>query len=1053
MTSDVFGTTALRDAVLGAWQASPARLREDANHEEDHARGYYRDRVVIELAQNAADAATRAGVPGRLLLRLTTGPHAVLVAANTGTPLDAAGVASLASLRASAKRGSSAASGVVGRFGVGFAAVRAVADEIAVVSTSGAVQFSLARSLAELARLTSADVPPGASTARRDALAQEVAHRDGSLPVLRLPFAHTGHPPEGYTTAVVLSLRDHAAVQHVTAQLLSVGDALLLALPGLTEVLVEIDDAPVRRIADVEDRWRVVRGAGEVPLALVADRPVEERSQRRWEVTWALPLDGDEPPSWSHVVHAPTPSDEPCTLPALLVATLPLDPTRRHVAMGALAEAVIARAAEVYGTLAAEVAADERGDPLALVPTGLASGAVDGALRDEIVEVLRRTPMLRPASGGELLEPDRAVAVAGPVGQDPRAVAALATWGTGLVVLPPGREAAARTVAVELHDLAEVVEGLPLGGDPAHWRELYAALEPSATDAEVREQLAALPVLLSDGRTVRGARGLVAWDASAGPAGSEVLAGVDVLSRWGLRVVDPGAMHPLLERLGVQVSDAGSLLASDQVRQAVLDCADDDDLEVVDAVTEAVLGLLGAALADGRVPASARSWLGLLTLRADDGEPAPAHGLVVAGSPAAEVLDDRVLAAVDPALVRRWGSEVLAAAGVRLDLAVTIVPDVVADPDAVDLSGGDLEGGSDDPGVLAAQLLDGWEEYLELLVEVLGAGTYVGEVPAVADLDAVRDDAWPQVLARLTDEPELRRALLAPPAGVASYTAWWLRTRSGLGLDRPFGCSDADPVVRLLLPPAPAVLAGADDDVQRALGGLLRLGDLDAHGWESVLDRLGEIDRTDGIDRAADADGSGAVAPEVAVAVWQGLAAAARAGVDLADAVTSLPCLRPADDGLAVRMTPVEDAAVLASPMWAQRTDVAGLVPCPPAVAEVLAQALDLPLVDELAEGAVGASDEARRGPVPDGVRDLLGRCPETWYEHDDLTVDGVAVAWWVEGDGPDAVIHAGHLAGLARGLAQASGRWDLRHAVDVLLAAPERRTELVLEQATDDLA
>ena len=44
--------------------ASPARFREDANAEEDYALGGYRDRVVVELAQNAADAAARAGVPG-----------------------------------------------------------------------------------------------------------------------------------------------------------------------------------------------------------------------------------------------------------------------------------------------------------------------------------------------------------------------------------------------------------------------------------------------------------------------------------------------------------------------------------------------------------------------------------------------------------------------------------------------------------------------------------------------------------------------------------------------------------------------------------------------------------------------------------------------------------------------------------------------------------------------------------------------------------------------------------------------------------------------------
>ena len=71
--SDPFGTAELRRTVLDAWAASPARFREDANAEEDYALGGYRDRVIVELAQNAADAAARAGVPGRLRLALTDG--------------------------------------------------------------------------------------------------------------------------------------------------------------------------------------------------------------------------------------------------------------------------------------------------------------------------------------------------------------------------------------------------------------------------------------------------------------------------------------------------------------------------------------------------------------------------------------------------------------------------------------------------------------------------------------------------------------------------------------------------------------------------------------------------------------------------------------------------------------------------------------------------------------------------------------------------------------------------------------------------------------------
>src|SRR5688500_12382245 len=188
--ADPFGTAAVRRAVLAAWTDSPARFREDANAEEDLVRGGYRDRLLVELAQNAADAAARAGVPGRLRLELAGD---LLRSANTGAPLDAGGVEGLATLRASAKRDEAA---TVGRFGVGFAAVLAVSDEPAVLSTSGAVRFSAARTRAEVAALP--------------ALAEEVDRRAGGVPVLRLPWPAEGAPPKGFATEVVLPLRPGA---------------------------------------------------------------------------------------------------------------------------------------------------------------------------------------------------------------------------------------------------------------------------------------------------------------------------------------------------------------------------------------------------------------------------------------------------------------------------------------------------------------------------------------------------------------------------------------------------------------------------------------------------------------------------------------------------------------------------------------------------------------------------------------------------------------------------------------------------------------------------
>ena len=239
--ADPFETAELRRRVLDAWAASPARFREDANAEEDYALGGYRDRVVVELAQNAADAAARAGVPGRLLLTLRDG---TLEAANTGAPLDAAGVEALSTLRASNKRGSGAApDGTVGRFGVGFAAVVAVSDAPRICSVTGAVGWSR-DATRELVR----QVP---------ALAAELAARSEHVPVLRLPFPDDGTPPDGFTTAVTLPLRDAGARQLAEQQRRTrLGQQPLdeLAGAGIRQRQRYRGAEPVRRRAVVRER-------------------------------------------------------------------------------------------------------------------------------------------------------------------------------------------------------------------------------------------------------------------------------------------------------------------------------------------------------------------------------------------------------------------------------------------------------------------------------------------------------------------------------------------------------------------------------------------------------------------------------------------------------------------------------------------------------------------------------------------------------------------------------------------------------------------------------
>lgn len=605
----------LRAATLAAWADHPVRFREDANAEEDHGAGWYRDRVVVELAQNAADAATGAGA---LLLRLSTADRS-LVAANTGAPLDAAGLTSLASLRASAKRGGASDAGApptVGRFGVGFAAVRSVSDEIEVVSGTGAVRFSAELTAAELARIP--------------VLADEVARRGQALPVLRLPFPGGAVAvPDGYDTAVRLVLRDDAAVAEVAAQLADLDDALLLALPRLRTVHVEVDGER-RSLADVADRWLVVTAAGEHDQRLMADRPVEEREHRGWRLTWAVPRRGR--PEVAGVVHAPTPTDDAITVPALLLGTFPLDPGRRRIAPGVVTDALVVQAGRLWPELllAARRAAERdepAPDPLDLVPTGFPAGPLDAALREAVLDATRHAPVLATASGW--VAPADAVVLAPPwdATEAPRL---LGGWFDHLAQLPPRHRDLARSLEVAAVGLGELVEQVP-ATDPARLRELYALLASAPGDLD---ELGAAPVPLRDGRVVHGARGLVLVD-DLGPGASAAL---DRLVSWGLRVVHADAAHPVLERLGAQRVDAGALATHPLLRDRVLD-GDEDATDVLDDWPD-YLAETGA-LDDGELLAVAdldavTDWPGVLEalaahpetlapVAAEDGERVPSY--------------------------------------------------------------------------------------------------------------------------------------------------------------------------------------------------------------------------------------------------------------------------------------------------------------------------------------------------------------------------------------------------------------------------------------------
>ncbi|MFE9340920.1 sacsin N-terminal ATP-binding-like domain-containing protein [Streptomyces sp. NPDC007063] len=1055
---DTFGTEGLRRSVLDAWTASAARFREDANAEQDLALGGYRDRLVVELAQNAADAAARAGADGRLRLVLADG---TLTAANTGQPLDAAGVESLSTLRASAKR-DAADEGAVGRFGVGFSAVLAVSDEPAVVTRAPSAPDAaegVRWSLAEARELTrqAAAAEPG--------LAAELDRREGHVPLLRLPLPapyDASVVPAGYDTAVLLPLRDEAAESLTRRLLAAVDDALLLALPGLAEVVIETGEGPVRTLTRhqegpyvrIEDsaagatRWRLAGDSGLAEPELLLDRPVEERARPGWTVTWAVPVDAEGAPGKPRTaacLHAPTPTDEPLGFPALLLASFPLEPTRRHVAPGPLTRFLLARAADAYAALLRDwrpVATST----VDLVPGPLGAGELDGELRALVLERLPEVPFLASAvsRGGDGEEPGEGLGdepgADEPYALRPRDAEIVEGAGAATVevlaelfpgLLPAGleRRTELRVLEVPRVPLGEAVDRLTgVEREPGWWFRLYSSL--AGVDPE---RLTGLPVPLADGRTAVGPRHvLLPQSDGAVPPGR--------LARLGLKAAHPDAVHPLLEKLGATPATPRAVLTTPQVRAAVAGSLEaeeawEDGAEAAgpdpEELAETVLGLVrDAHLAPGDEP-----WLGALALPDEDGEPAPAAELVYPGSAFARVLREGELAACDAELAERWGEQPLTAVGVQADFALVRAEDVVLDPDGFEPREGDYPE-PDDPGLLDA--VDVWCEDVLDQVAADGGGEAALAVPPVAveflavrDLDLVDDAHWPEALAMLA-RPPLRDALTAPVrvrlgdgtvTDVRPYTAWWLRGHPVLDGRRPAGLRAAggDPLLRGLYEEAdPGEVT--DEGVLRALGVRTTAAAL-------LAEPGGPAELLRGL-----ADPGCPVDPAQLHGLHTLLAAA---GLDPAE-VTLPEELRAVRAGGTVVVDAAE-ALVADAPDALPLVGERPLLPVAPQYAAELAALLEVRSAGEAAAGLVPEEAGTER-EVPAAVRELLPGAPEHYREHEELRIAGVELDWRRT---PDGTLHAATLEGLASALAWAAGAWPRRFEVTALLEDPERAAEL----------
>jgi hypothetical protein len=155
--------------------------------------------------------------------------------------------------------------------------------------------------------------------------------------------------------------------------------------------------------------------------------------------------------------------------------------------------------------------------------------------------------------------------------------------------------------------------------------------------------------------------------------------------------------------------------------------------------------------------------------------------------------------------------------------------------------------------------------------------------------------------------------------------------------------------------------------------------------------------------------------------------------------------VRVLDNNGATQVVAAGNAVVADAPMWLQRGDLGGFIVASGVAADGLSDLLDVPMAEEVASGKL--DDEGTPADVPDLVRELVPEVPTTWWEHEELFVDGIEVSWWVDENGEP---HAATFDGLAKALAWSAARWDQRHVIRAALSEPTRTTELRIDATFD---
>jgi hypothetical protein len=335
---------------IKSYESTPDYLSSETNR-ECQTKQDYAGRELLELVQNAADAAAKAGIQGRVHIRIL---DSHMLISNTGCGFSASGVKSLMLDSISDKKGTEKGKRLIGEKGLGFRSLLNWSEEPLIVSKKLAIAFSR-----EYSEKKVTDIGENCPAIKR-VVAEYAKKNNGRIPAPILSFPIFGKyfgdkenillkDAQGFInqnkfdTAITLLFSGKSAFDEAVRQSEEFSPRFLLFVNNVSEITIEVRSA----VKNSTVCWKSERSEENGTVQLTIQRNEEQMTESwicrsasnqipksesdkndaatHYEIGVGIRLDKINEPG---VLHCFFPTNIPVPLPALFHGTLEVTSNR-----------------------------------------------------------------------------------------------------------------------------------------------------------------------------------------------------------------------------------------------------------------------------------------------------------------------------------------------------------------------------------------------------------------------------------------------------------------------------------------------------------------------------------------------------------------------------------------------------------------------------------------------------------------------------------------------------------------------------------------------------